>query len=154
MEDAGRIFKATRIRTPVPAKSQIDNEMKETPLADEFESADDRCAYVAESPIHGRGLFAARTIRNDEVIGWVRGVPATEDGPYVLWLSETEAIEVHCDLRFINHSDHPNARYYDDGSVVALRDILAGEEITHDYDGDEACPAEVTADAPPDPFRR
>jgi len=48
-------------------------------------------------------------------------------------LDEALAVEVTCDLKFINHSDRPNACYYDDLSVVALRDIETGEEITHDY---------------------
>jgi len=51
----------------------------------------------------------------------------------VLWISETEAMEVTCELKYINHADYPNACYYDDLSVVALRDIRAHEEITHDY---------------------
>ena len=51
----------------------------------------------------------------------------------MLWLSEHEAIEVTCDLRYINHSDEPNACYYDDRSVMALTDIPAHEEITHNY---------------------
>jgi len=37
------------------------------------------------------------------------------------------------DLRFINHSDEPNAAYYDTLEVCALTDIAPGEEITHDY---------------------
>jgi len=42
---------------------------------------------------------------------------------------------VKCDLRFINHSDEPNAAYYDTLEVLALTDIAPGEEITHDYQG-------------------
>jgi len=89
--------------------------------------------FVANSDIHGKGLFAARRIPAGAEIGRVRTRPAEADGSYVLWLSETEGVEVTCDLRYINHSDRPNACYYDDLSVVALRDIEAGEEITHDY---------------------
>jgi len=89
--------------------------------------------YVARSAIHGKGLFAARPIPAGAIIGWLRGKPADRDGPYVLWVSDSEAIEVTCDLRYINHSDHPNACYYDDLSVVALRDIAAHQEITHNY---------------------
>ena len=89
--------------------------------------------YVAASPIHGLGLFAEKKISADSVIGWLRGKPSSKDGPHVLWISAGEAIEVECELRYINHSDHPNACYYDDLSVVALRDISPGEEITHDY---------------------
>ena len=89
--------------------------------------------YVARSSIHGRGLFAGNRIPAGCVIGWIEGSPCERDGDHVLWISEREAIEVTCNLRFINHSDNPNACYYDDLSVVALRDILPGEEITHDY---------------------
>lgn len=90
--------------------------------------------YVAKSSIHGRGLFASEAIAADEIIGWLRGEPSDKDGSYVLWLSETEGFRVNCDLRFINHSDTPNACYYDDLSVVALRPIAANEEITHNYE--------------------
>jgi len=89
--------------------------------------------YIATSKIHGNGLFARSYIAKNSIIGWLRGKPCSEDGCYVLWISETDAVEVECDLRYINHADNPNACYYDDLSVVALRDILPDEEITHDY---------------------
>lgn len=89
--------------------------------------------YVASSLIHGRGLFAGKRIRAGTVIGRIRGIPSQRDGSHVLWLSASEAIEVTCDFKYINHSDEPNACYYDDLSVVALRDIQEHEEITHDY---------------------
>ena len=84
-----------------------------------------KSTYVARSDIHGKGLFAAHPIAAGTVIGWLEGRPARRDGRYVLWISSSEAIEVTCELRYINHSDHPNACYYDDLSVVALRDIAA-----------------------------
>jgi len=89
--------------------------------------------YVARSEIHGQGLFARKHITSGSIIGRLRGRPCTQDAPYVLWLSDTEAMEVLCDLKYINHCDQPNACYYDDLSVVALRDIHPGEEITHNY---------------------
>lgn len=89
--------------------------------------------FVANSEIHGKGLFAACRISAGSIIGWLRTRPARRDGAHVLWLGETRAVEVTCDLKYINHSDRPNACYYDDLSVVALRNIEAGEEITHDY---------------------
>ena len=90
--------------------------------------------YIAASRIHGRGLFASEDIAAGEIIGWLEGEPCVEDGSYVLWLSENEGFRVTCGLRFINHSSRPNACYYDDLSVVALRSISAHEEITHNYD--------------------
>jgi len=89
--------------------------------------------YVTNSSIHGKGLFAGRPIAAGTVIGWLKGVPSSRDGDYVLWLSENQAVEVTCDLRYINHSEHPNACYYDDLSVVALCDIEPHAEITHNY---------------------
>jgi hypothetical protein len=84
--------------------------------------------YVCTSGIDGQGLFASRRIPEGHIIGWLTGKPCSEDGQYVLWISADRGIEVMCDLRYINHSDNPNARYYDDLSVVALRDIEPHEE--------------------------
>lgn len=92
--------------------------------------------HVANSPIHGKGLFASELIRKDTVIGHLEGQHTLQDGIYVLWLDHENGFEVYCDLKFINHSDSPNACYYDDKSVVALRDIQADEEITHNYEAD------------------
>lgn len=89
--------------------------------------------YVGASEIHGQGLFAKSPIRGGSVIGWLKGRPCRENGDYVLWISEQQGIEVICDLRYINHSEKPNACYYDDLSVIALRDIASNEEITHNY---------------------
>ncbi len=96
---------------------------------------------VKESPLHGRGLFATQFIPRDTVIGFLTAEPAPDhelDGPYVLWVDGERPVRVTCDLRFINHSDEPNAVYYDDLSVVAVRDIRPGEELVHDYLGDAA----------------
>jgi len=90
--------------------------------------------YISESKIHGRGLFARKTIHKGCIIGRLQGKPCTRDGTYVLWLSENEGFRVSCNLKFINHSERPNACYYDDMTVVALRRIDQDEEITHNYE--------------------
>jgi hypothetical protein len=92
--------------------------------------------YVEESDIHGKGLFAAKAIRKNSVIGYLEGNNTKKDGMYVLWIDHDTGFEVSNDLKYINHSDTPNACYYDDLSVVALRDIKPGEEITHNYEAD------------------
>ena len=89
--------------------------------------------YVGDSRIHGQGLFARESIPKDCIIGRVRGRPCVKDGTHVLWLTETEGFKVNCNLKFINHSDAPNACYYDDLTVAALRNIDQDEEITHNY---------------------
>jgi len=93
--------------------------------------------YVAASAIHGKGLFANSAIAGGDIIGWLNGKPCSTDGAYVLWIGERQGIEVLCDLRYINHADDPNACYYDDLSVVALRDIEPHEEITHNYNSND-----------------
>lgn len=96
----------------------------------------DSRVYVDDSPIHGKGLFAKDFIPADTVIGIVQGEPTKTDGEHVLWVDDENGFLVQCDLRFINHSDTPNAAYYDDLEVCAMRDIEPGEEITHNYGED------------------
>lgn len=90
--------------------------------------------YVDRSKIHGNGLYARVPIGKDTIIGKLIGKPCQVDGCYVLWLSKSKGFEVSCDLKYINHALDPNACYYDDLTVVALRDIARDEEITHDYE--------------------
>lgn len=92
--------------------------------------------YAAKSRIHGMGLFARKRILKDTVIGYLQGELTDRNGIHVLWLDEETGFKVSCDLKYINHSDSPNACYFNDKSVVALRDIAVDEEITHNYDGD------------------
>lgn len=104
---------------------------------------------VKESPLHGRGLFATEYIPEDTVIGWLVAEPAPDhdlDGPYILWVNGDKPVRVTCDMRFVNHSDTPNAAYFDDLSVMSIRDIEPGEEIVHNYMGDAADEASVEVD--------
>ncbi len=94
----------------------------------------DQLTYVDKSQIHGDGLYARIPIGKDTIIGKLKGRPCRVDGSYVLWLTENEGFEVSCDLKYINHAEFPNACYYDDLTVIALRDIAEDEEITHDYE--------------------
>ena len=91
---------------------------------------------VRESPRHGKGLFATRKIKADDLVIPIEGKPATEDGMYILWwvndAGDDEGMEVTNDAKYVNHSSTANAGYFDEG-VFALRDIEPGEEITHYY---------------------
>ena len=89
---------------------------------------------IKSSVIHGKGLFATQRIASGAVIGVIEGRPTRDDGPHVLWLTEDLGFHVLNDMRYINHCSDPNAAYFDDGEVIALRDILPGQEITHNYD--------------------
>jgi SET domain-containing protein len=98
-------------------------------------------AYVSESGIHGRGLFARARIDTDDYIGTYEGPATDEDGMHVLWLwnEDTEAwegIDGLNEMRFLNHSSEPNADWWGD-DLYALRTIEPDEEITFDYGWDE-----------------
>lgn len=90
--------------------------------------------YVKESAIHGKGLFAQRNIKKGELIGQFKYKPAKKDGMYVLWVTEDNGYQVLDDFKYINHSNKPNAAYYDDFTVMALKNIKKDAEITHCYD--------------------
>lgn len=88
---------------------------------------------VANSHIHGKGLFATKQIKKGTLIGTVEGRKTKRNGSYVLWITDKQGFLVQNEMKYINHSPKPNAAYYDDLTVVALRNIKAGEEITHHY---------------------
>lgn len=93
--------------------------------------------FVAVSSIHGRGLFAAQTLSQGELIGVYDGPVVLEDGPHVLWIEdghsgEWTGYEGANEMRFMNHSNDPNAEMHG-LDCYALRRIAPGTEITIDY---------------------
>src|SRR4051812_43532831 len=109
---------------------------------------------VRHSPIHGRGVFATRTIRKGSKVIEYRGdrttwdialerPPSDPDNPHHTFFFETSdggVIDANVRgnaARWINHSCNGNCQSfeYDDGRVFieARRNIRAGEEITYDY---------------------
>ena len=97
-----------------------------------------RLTFVAPSPIHGKGLFAKEPISSETYIGTYLGPEAKKNGSHVLWVYDEETDDVIGrrglnKLRYLNHSDKPNAEF-DGFDLYALRRIREGEEITIDYD--------------------
>jgi SET domain-containing protein len=104
---------------------------------------------VRPSPIDGHGVFAAEPIGSQKKIGEIRGESISIDEAriratrheriMIVELSPRRAIDFtksHDPMRFTNHSCQPNARLCIDYGRVefyALRDIVAGEELTADY---------------------
>lgn len=94
--------------------------------------------YVAESGIHGKGVFAARGMGKGEYIGTFHGPEARRDGTYVLWVYEEGRGDLPVGrrgrnvLRFLNHAARCNAEFtgFD---LYARRAIRRGDEITIDY---------------------
>ena len=113
-----------------------------------------RAWRVLQSPVHGRGVFAARTIRKGETVIEYRGKrmtwdeaceqPASDDAdPYHTFLFSLDdgrvidaAIRGNA-ARWINHSCAPNCETYEDDRgrvyVAARRKIRPGEELSYDY---------------------
>ena len=113
-----------------------------------------RAYVVRRSRIHGRGVFATRTIRRGSDIIEYRGrrismdeadnLPDSDpDNPFHTFLFELNDGRVidagvrGNAARWINHSCQPNCVPYedDDGRVFieARRTIRAGEELSYDY---------------------
>jgi SET domain-containing protein len=113
-----------------------------------------RAYVVRNSPIHGRGVFASRTIRKGEKVIEYRGSrttwevalerpPSDPDNPHHTFFFETsEGVVIDANVRgnaarWINHSCDANCESFehDDGRIYieARRTIRAGEEITYDY---------------------
>jgi RimJ/RimL family protein N-acetyltransferase len=99
---------------------------------------------VAVSPIHGRGLFAARRIPAGAIVGVLGGrlLDSAEFAEYQRQHPRYAAAAIGEDrhlvldegpLRFGNHSCDPNLWMGDEVTIIARGDIDPGEELTIDY---------------------
>lgn len=98
--------------------------------------------YVKGSHDKGRGVFAARFIRKDEVIlqfngpyvkiESLKGIPR-EVLDHLFNIGPAEYLIVREPGVYTNHSCDPNAGIMRDVLLVAMRDIEKDEEITFDY---------------------
>ena len=104
---------------------------------------------VRESKIHGRGLFAVRAIAKDEVV-LVKGGHIVDGetlrreitprlGPVEiqidaeLFIAPVTEEERELSMLYSNHSCDANLGMRGEITFVAMRDISAGEELTHDW---------------------
>jgi uncharacterized protein len=103
---------------------------------------------VKPSPIHGKGLFAIEPIRSGEIV-CVKGghifhrsrlqTVAAMLGPAEIQIGEDLFIgplslgERDGSMIFSNHSCDPNIGVRGQIVFVAMRDVHAGEELTHDW---------------------
>ena len=119
--------------------------MSAEPVALSFRSPK---TVVRESAIHGRGLFAAEPILKDEVVAVKGGRiisratllelqpllgPAEIQIADDLFICPTAEEEREGSMIFSNHSCEPNIGVNGQIVFVAMRDIAAGEELTHDW---------------------
>lgn len=102
---------------------------------------------VKDTGLKGYGLFSKSIIKKNEIVliwqGWVikKSNLLKSKKRYL-----RDAIQINEDFfvgcvsnddleksDYINHSCEPNAGFYGDLTIVAMRDIAVGEEITFDY---------------------
>lgn len=103
---------------------------------------------VRESKIHGRGLFATADIAKDEVVVVKGGHIVTREqleeikprlGPVEIQIDDNLFIapmtdeERELSMLYSNHSCDANMGMRGEITFVAMRDIAAGEELTHDW---------------------
>ena len=103
---------------------------------------------VKESQIHGRGLFAATALGAGEIVAIKGGRIITREtlstlqaklGPAEIQIGDDLFIcpvseeEREGSMIFSNHSCDPNIGVRGQIVFVAMRDIEAGEELTHDW---------------------
>ena len=104
---------------------------------------------VRESKIHGRGLFATADIGKDEVVaikgGHIidRATLQREITPRLgpveiqidddLFIAPVNEDEREMSMLYSNHSCDANLGMRGEITFVAMRDIRAGEELTHDW---------------------
>ena len=104
---------------------------------------------VRNSNIHGRGLFATARIDKDEIVV-VKGGHIVDGeilrreitpqlGPVEiqidddLFIAPVTAEERELSMLYSNHSCDPNMGIRGEITFVAMREIAAGEELTHDW---------------------
>jgi uncharacterized protein len=104
--------------------------------------------WIGTSRIAGKGLFAGQAIPKDTIITRYIGAKISKaqsaralahGNAYICYLNARYDIDgntLRNPARYINHSCDPNCMLQTTGRaiwVVALRDIQAGEELTHRY---------------------
>ena len=103
---------------------------------------------MRESPIHGRGLFAAANIAKGEVVAVKGGHIISREqlrdinarlGPVEiqigrdLFIAPVTDEERELSMLYSNHSCDANLGLRGEITFVAMRDIHVGEELTHDW---------------------
>lgn len=103
---------------------------------------------VRKSGIQGKGLFAVKPIKKDEIVAIKGGrIVSSEEFKKLPNELQRYCLQIEDDFflipaskdnienssTFINHSCEPNVGFDGQVTYVALRDIQEGEELAHDY---------------------
>lgn len=101
-----------------------------------------RDLYIANSKVHGLGVHTKRDYTKGETIFIIKGkkvewhVTNQKEslyGPDWIGLSKTSWIDPNEPAKYLNHSCDPNAGIKGKVTVVAIKNIKKGAEITIDY---------------------
>jgi len=104
---------------------------------------------VLPSNIHGKGFFAGRPFKKGESIDTVKGdvyrkinktMRDVFANPDWIGVAENTWIDPRPPYKFINHSCSPSAGVRGKVTLVARRNLKAGDEITLDYSTIEGDP--------------
>lgn len=105
---------------------------------------------IRESGIQGKGIFAEEAIKKGQLIQYITGkkvkkLPKTKEESLSIpnWFGLSRHFWIDPEqgpFRYLNHSCEPNAAIKGTKSLVAMRDIAEGEEVTMDYSMTDADP--------------
>ena len=96
--------------------------------------------YLDYSPMGGLGIFAKRFIKEREVICIMQGdIVKTTEGlneyiiTDILQISHLYCLFPRAEYRYFNHSCDANATVTDITTLIAIKNINIGDEITYNY---------------------
>ncbi len=98
--------------------------------------------YISTSKISGKGIMAGENISKGEHIQYIKGTPKklvihnkkdSDSNPNWIGFAKNQWIDPDYPNQFLNHSCEPNCGIQGRVTMVALKSIKEGEEITIDY---------------------
>lgn len=104
---------------------------------------------VKKSAIHGRGVFLTKSVKKNHSVSRLRGRIRTKENlsledslanPDWVGISKNRWIDPIPPYKYINHSCDPSTGIKGTVTLVALRNLKSGDEITIDYSAVEADP--------------
>ena len=89
--------------------------------------------YIDQTNTHGKSIFARRKFRKEKMVFSVSGPIVKVPTIYTIPISYELFIDPLVPGRYLCHSCNPSCGIRNRIEIVALRDILKGEEINIDY---------------------
>ena len=106
----------------------------------------DKNVIIKESSVEGKGVFALKDFKKDELILHINGKVIETDDPSSFpkeiqdhWFpfdkngGKRKYVLPEAPWKYLNHSCNPNAAIKNNKDIVAIRPIKKGDEIVFDY---------------------